>query len=136
MIRALTAKQEAFCRALAAGEMQGEAYRRIYAWNGGRRVSDQKATEEAKKPHVRARIVELKSKVVERFVWTREQKLLRLKGAVDEQLKLPGKKQLTPEQLKAMELAAKLQGQNEPEKLKVTGLGSLLQQIRKAAPKP
>jgi hypothetical protein len=40
------------------------------------------------------------------------------------------------QRLKAIEIDNKMAGHNEPEQLKVTGLGSILQKIRTSARKP
>lgn len=136
MSRRLTAKQEAFCQEIANGKLPLHAYVLAYDWNGGSAGGSKRASEESKKPLVAARIAELRGRISARLEWTRDQKLRRLQEAVDEQVAPIGKKQLTSDQLKAVELATRMQGQNEPEKLKVEGMGSLLQKIRRTAPKP
>lgn len=134
MSRRLTFKQEAFCHRIASGEAQQAAYLACYEWKGDTEVARKKASLLANKPHVAARILQLRDRAARPKILSRQRKLERLHDMVDEQV-APGK-QLTSEQLKALEIDARIQGHNEPEKLKVEGMGSLLQKIRRTAPKP
>lgn len=136
MSRRLTAKQEAFCHSIADGKTQLDAYLSAYDWHGNMTVAKTRASEEAAKPHVAARLATLRERQTTPKTLTRQRKLERLAAMVEEQVATVGNQQLTGDQLKAIELDARMQGHNEPEKLKVEGMGSLLQKIRRTAPKP
>lgn len=69
----LTAKQEAFCQAIADGMTQADAYRTAYnAKNMKPETVQVKACELAKDGKISVRVAELKSKLSARQLWTRE----------------------------------------------------------------
>lgn len=70
----LTAKQEAFCQAIASGMTQADAYRSAYSTA---KMSDKTVWENAsvlvRDSKVTARLDELKAALAEQQLWTREQ---------------------------------------------------------------
>lgn len=130
----LTAKEEAFALHIFAGRGVSEAHQLSYGGNGKATVRAAKASEVLARHHVQARIQKLRDAIAKPAILTRERKLQRLAAAVEEQI--GNGKQLTNEQLKAIEIDSRMQGHNEPEKLLVKGMGSVLQKIRQTAPKP
>ena len=130
----ITAKQEAFAQAIVAGKGPSEAYRSAYAMQGSARVVSVHAQDVLRHWLVAARIKELRDRAARPAILSRQAKLERLARAISEQV--TKKNQLTPEQIRAIEIDNRMQGHNEPEQLKVTGLGSVMQKIRRDAPKP
>ena len=82
----LTAKQEAFCQAMATGRMtQADAYRSAYSAEGMKPKSVQeRACVLAKHSKVAARIASLKQEVASKALWTREQSIEVLAGVIAE----------------------------------------------------
>jgi phage terminase small subunit len=69
----LTAKQEAFCQAIADGMTQADAYRTAY--NAGKMKPDTvhvKASTLMADGKIAARVAELRSKLAQKQLWTRE----------------------------------------------------------------
>lgn len=130
MSRRLTAKQEAFCQRIADGKTQVDAYLSAYDWKGKKAGSEKKACELAALPAVAARITQLRERASTSRTLLRVEKREMLADTAR------GTKALTDVQMKAIEIDNKMAGHNEPEKLKVEGMGSLLQKIRRTAPKP
>lgn len=130
----ITAKEEAFCTAIASGKGPSEAYRSSYDTNASAAIVTVGAQQVLRRKRVTDRIQALRDKAARPAILTRQRKLERLAAMVEEQV--ADGAQLTSEQLKAVELDAKMQGHNEPEKLKIEGLGTVLQKIRKDARKP
>ena len=81
----LTAKQEAFCQAMASGMTQADAYRSAYDAKGMKPETVQnKAHVLAKSGEVAARITSLKREVADKALWTREQSIEVLAGVIAE----------------------------------------------------
>lgn len=131
MSRRLTAKQEAFAHAIADGKTQVDAYLASYDWKGKKAGSEKKACELAALPAVAARIAALRERATTKRTLGRIEKRELLAATV-----LGHTKPLSDVQMKAIEIDNKMAGHNEPEKLKVEGMGSLLQKIRRTAAKP
>jgi|GEM_PF-867053 len=71
---ALTAKQEAFCQAIADGLSQADAYRLAYnAAKMKHETIQKRASELMKHGEVKGRVQELNSKLENKQLWTREQ---------------------------------------------------------------
>ena len=69
----LTAKQEAFCQAIADGMTQADAYRTAYnAVNMKPESVQVKACELTKDGKISVRVAELRSKLAQKQLWTRE----------------------------------------------------------------
>lgn len=82
----LTAKQEAFAQAVADGMTQADAYRKAY--DAGRMKAEtiqNNASSLMKHNGVSARIKELKAKVVEKHIWTREKSVRVLSEIADDE---------------------------------------------------
>lgn len=133
-MRRLTPKQEAFAQAVIAGKNQGEAFVSAYGSKCKKAVSQVRGCELAKQTNIAARIQQLRDRAASPAILTRQRKLERLAAAVEEQV--ADGKQLTADQIRALEVDNRMQGHNEAEQLKVSGMGSLLQQIRREARKP
>lgn len=82
----LTAKQEAFAQAVADGMTQADAYRKAY--DAGRMKAEtiqNNASSLMKHNGVSARIKELKAKVAEKHIWTREKSVRVLSEIADDE---------------------------------------------------
>lgn len=78
----LTAKQEAFCQAIADGMTQADAYRTAYnAVNMKPESVQVKACELTKDGKISVRVAELKSALSEKQLWTREKSVKALINA-------------------------------------------------------
>lgn len=81
----LTAKQEAFCQAIADGLSQAEAYRKAY--NASKSKPEtvwSKASELMADGKVAARVAELRAKLEEKALWTREMSVRALQKIAEE----------------------------------------------------
>lgn len=110
----LTAKQEAFCQGIADGLGQADAYRAAYDAEG---MKDNTiyplASKLMKNSKITARIVELKSQVQEKQLWSREMSVKALVQAYREgsgSVKVAAVKELNA-----------MHGYNEPARLSVNG---------------
>lgn len=63
----LTAKQEHFCQLIAQGKTQVFAYTKAYNSKASKKVRTNKASEEAKKPHIKQRIKEIRNEMALNF---------------------------------------------------------------------
>lgn len=80
----LTAKQEAFCQAIADGKDQATAYRTAYdAANMKDESVYPQASKLMKNPKIALRVSELKAEVAEKHLWTREMSVLGLMRAFE-----------------------------------------------------
>lgn len=80
----LTAKQEAFCQAVASGMNQSDAYRSAYdAENMKAECINVKASELASGGKVAVRIAELKDEIAAKALWTREDSVRTLKSVIE-----------------------------------------------------
>lgn len=130
----LTAKEAAFAQAIVAGKTQADSYRGAYSTKAKPEVIAVAANRVANRARVIHRITELRNLAAKPSLLTRTRKLEKLAAMVE--TVMASKQQLTPDQLKALEIDNKMQGHNEAEKIKVSGLGGLLQKIRASSPKP
>lgn len=110
----LTAKQEAFCQAIADGLGQAEAYRVAYAGNN---MSDSSiyplSSRMMKNDKIVARVAELKAQVQEKQLWSREMSIKALIQAYRQgsgAVKVSAVKELNA-----------MHGYNEPAKFNVSG---------------
>lgn len=114
----LTAKQEAFAQAIADGMGQADAYRMAYDAEG---MADStiypKASRMLNEGKIRARVDELKAKVVEKQLWTRE---MSVKGLIQAYRIAQDAKTSTGMTAAVKELNV-MHGFNEPTKLSITG---------------
>lgn len=134
MPHVLTGKQEAFAQAIVDGKGPSEAYQVAgYSVRAGAKVVSVKAAEVGRVAAVIARIAELRAKVTGAKTLDRVKKRELLAAFV---LKDETKKDLTIEQLRAMEIDNRMAGHNEPDKVNVFGLSDLLRQIRSTSRKP
>ena len=110
----LTAKQEAFCQAIADGLGQADAYRSAYDAEGMKDISIYPlASKLMKNDKVAARIAELKAQVQEKQLWSREMSIKALVEVCREgngSVKVAAVKELNA-----------MHGYNEPAKLNVNG---------------
>lgn len=108
----LTAKQEAFCQAIADGMGQADAYRTAYDAEEMKDVSIYpRASELMKNSKVAARIAELRSEVQEKQLWSREMSIKALVAAYKDgsgAVKVSAVKELNA-----------MHGYNEPAKMQV-----------------
>lgn len=82
---ALTAKQEAFCQAIADGNTQAGAYRSAYdAGKMKPETVQSKASILMGKGMVRARVAELRKAVEDKHLWTREKSVRGLANIADD----------------------------------------------------
>ena len=122
----LTAKQEAFCQAIADGMGQADAYRIAYDAEGMKDGTVYpKASRMMNEGKIRARIDELKSQVVEKQLWTRE---MSVKGLIQAYRIAQDAKTSTGMTAAVKELNV-MHGFNEPTKLSITG--SMIQRIQR-----
>jgi NH3-dependent NAD+ synthetase len=112
----LTAKQEAFCQAIADGMDQATAYRIAYDADGMKDDSVyQNASKLMKNAKVAPRIAELRSQVQEKQLWTRE---MSVKGLIQAYRIAQEAKTSTGMTAAVKELNV-MHGFNEPTKLSV-----------------
>lgn len=131
----LTAKEEAFAQAVVSGKTLSDAYRYVYSTKANPAVVSVAANRVINRPRIAQRIAQLRDRAARPAVLSRARKLERLAAMLEEQM-IPKTAQLTADQIRALEVDNRMQGHNEAEKLKVEGMGSLLQKIRKDAQKP
>lgn len=135
MVR-LTAKEEAFAQNVADGCTGSEAYRRSYGTKASNKRVSQLASRVFGRERVRARVLQLKSRTETVRALSRERKRELLARMIETE-ETAKKQKIPPAELRAMiETDNRMAGHNEPEKLKVEGIGSVLQKIRRDAPKP
>lgn len=118
----LTAKQEAFCQAIADGMTQADAYRAAY---NAEKMADktiwQKASELMADGKVSGRVDELKAELGAKQLWTRE---MSVKALVQAYRNGNGSVQVSAiKELNAMH------GYNEPAKFNISG--SIIQRIQR-----
>lgn len=108
----LTAKQEAFCQAIADGMTQADAYRSAYS---AEKTSDKvvyvKASEMMADGKISVRVAELKAALEAKQLWTREMSVKALVAAY--------KKGNGSVQVSAIKELNAMHGYNEPAKLDV-----------------
>lgn len=112
----LTAKQEAFCQAIADGMNQSDAYRSAY--NAGSMKAEtiqSKASILMSGGMVRARVNELREALASKSLWTREQSVAVLVDVIGEGEARAGDK------ISAVKVLNEMQGFNAPTKLDVSG---------------
>ena len=113
---ALTAKQEAFCQAMAGGMNQTEAYRAAYDTSG---MADKTVWDEAynlaNHPEVAPKVKLLKDELAARVLWTREQSVAVLVDVIGD-----GESRGT-DKISAVKVLNDMQGFNAPTKLEVSG---------------
>lgn len=116
----LTAKQEAFCQAIANGLNQSDAYRSAY--NAGKmkdnsiNVNASKVAADAK---VSLRIKELRDELASKSLWTREQSIAVLAGVVE------ACDAKHSDKIASVKVLNEMQGFNAPVKLDVAGSVSI-----------
>jgi len=112
----LTAKQEAFCQAIADGLGQADAYRMAYDAEGMKDSTVYpKASRMMNEGKIRARIEELKAQVADKQLWTRE---MSVKGLIQAYRIAQDAKTSTGMTAAVKELNV-MHGFNEPTKLSV-----------------
>jgi phage terminase small subunit len=112
----LTAKQEAFCQAIADGMGQADAYRIAYDAEGMKdNTVYPKASRMMNEGKISARIAELKAQVVEKQLWTREMSVKGLMSAYRIALEAKTSTGMTA----AVKELNIMHGYNEPTKLQV-----------------
>ena len=119
----LTGKQEKFCQGVADGLTQADAYRAAYNASGMRPESVQvSASKLMADPKISQRVAELRRKLAERLLWTREQSVDELKAAI-----ALAKETETPAAItSAIKELNAMHGYNAPAKLDVTTNGESL----------
>lgn len=114
----LTAKQEAFCQAIADGMGQADAYRFAYDAEGMKdNTVYPKASRMMNEGKIRARIDELRSQVAQKQLWSRE---MSVKGLVAAYRVANEGKNASGMTGAIKELNA-MHGYNEPAKLNISG---------------
>ena len=117
---ALTAKQEAFCQAIADGKNQSDAYRLAYNAEKMKPESVQvQASKLISDPKVAIRIQELKSKLESKQLWTREQSINKAIEAIE----MASNNGKPLEILKGVEVLNKMHGYDAPIKHDVKSTG-------------
>lgn len=119
---ALTAKQEAFAQALADGLNQSDAYRKAYDVQEatGKSVNEL-ASKLAKNVKVASRVDELRGKLEEKALWTRQKSVAVLADIAAGAESKAGEKVAAVKELNAMH------GFNEPAKIAVSGAISVIE---------
>lgn len=69
----LTAKQEAFCQAIADGLNQSDAYRKAYESQATDKTVNEEASKVMANPKVSTRVAQLKGALEEKALWTRQE---------------------------------------------------------------
>ena len=116
----LTSKQEAFCQAICDGISQSDAYRLSYnAANMKKETVNSKAYELIQNGEIRARIKELKSKLENKQLWTREQSINKAIEAIE----MASNNGKPLEILKGVEVLNKMHGYDAPIKHDVKSTG-------------
>lgn len=119
----LTAKQEAFAQAIADGMTQADAYRSSFNVRPGTKPESiyDSASKVMANPEVAQRVAELKEKLEEKQLWSREMSVKALIQAYREgsgSVKVAAVKELNA-----------MHGYNEPAKLNISG--SMIQRIQR-----
>lgn len=110
----LTAKQEAFCQAIADGKNQSDAYRSAY--NAGRMKAEtiqSKASILMSNGMLRARVTELREALASKSLWTREQSVAVLVDVIGDGESRGGDK------ISAVKVLNEMQGFNAPIKQEI-----------------
>lgn len=119
---ALTAKQEAFCQAIADGLSQSDAYRRAYnAEKMKPETVQNNAYNLMQNSEVKARVQELRGKLESKQLWTREQSINKAIEAIE----MASNNGKPLEILKAVEVLNKMHGYDAPIKHDVKSTGGL-----------
>ena len=122
----LTAKQEAFCQAIADGLGQADAYRMAYDTDGMKDDSVyQNASKLMKNAKVAPRIAELRAQVQEKQLWTRE---MSVKGLI-QAYRIAQEAKTSTGMTAAVKELNNMHGFNEPTKLNITG--NIIQRIQR-----
>lgn len=138
----LTPTQEAFAQAIVDGHGPSDAYRKAGYSNSSPKLVSIAAAKIQRHPAVKARIADLRARLTNRKTLERVEKREMLATFIRAKIEKvpehlgPGVIIFSREQLSALEIDNRMAGHNEAEKLKVTGMGSVLQKIRRDAPKP
>lgn len=113
----LTEKQEKFCRAIAEGLNQYDAYREAFdpAPTVKRESIEPAASRLVNKDKIQARIAELRASITKRWAWTREDSINTLKQVIAE-----GK---GSERVAAVKELNAMHGFQEAKKLDISGSG-------------
>lgn len=108
----LTAKQEAFAQGVANGLTVSDAYRKAYNSEGTSKTINEMGSKQLANPKIRARVDELKSKLVAKALWTREKSVQAL-AAIAEGADKPAEIVAAVKELNAMH------GFNAPSKMEI-----------------
>jgi hypothetical protein len=128
--RKITAKQEAFANYVASGLPPSESYRRAYNTKGSPAVVSVKAAELKRNPLVAAFITRFQEENRQTRLWERVDKRRLLAQVMGDPDMDTGRK------LEAIKIDNAMTGDDAPQKVEVTGIGDLIDLIRKKAPKP
>ena len=114
---ALTAKQEAFCQAIADGLSQADAYRRAYKAEKMKPESVQRMAHKLIKDlKVTSRVQELQSELKSKQLWTREQSVTTIMLGLES-----AKRNDKPMEIfKSVELLNKMFGYDAPQKVEIS----------------
>lgn len=124
----LTAKQEAFCQAIADGLNQSDAYRKAYDASGMKAETvNKRASELMASGEVAGRVDELREALAEKAVWSRLDSIQALREIAYGGESRPTEKVAAIKELNAMH------GYNAPAKLELSG--SVAHGILKVPPK-
>ena len=116
----LTAKQEAFCHAIAGGMNQSDAYRSAYNASKATPASvNQLASKLAAEIKVSSRVDELRKELANKSLWTREQSIAVLAGVVE------ACDAKHSDKIASVKVLNEMQGFNAPVKLDVAGSVSI-----------
>jgi hypothetical protein len=115
-----------FCELIAAGETQTDAWLKA-GYNVSKSVAAANAYETLKKPHIKARVEELRKPQTRQTLSSRDHKRLMLMRTFEN----PAVKMA--DRLRALELDAKLAGQFEPDRTEIDVGNRTLQSIRERA---
>lgn len=117
---ALTAKQEAFCQAIADGKTQADAYRSAYNCVNMKDSSVwEKASELMSDVKVTSRVKELRDSLAAKSLWSRERSVIRLAKIADES-------DSNTEAIAAVKELNAMHGFNAPTKSELTVKGGLV----------
>lgn len=133
-MRRITPKQEAFAQLIVDGNPPSKAFRIAYDSKASVKVVSIMAQRVLKHHLVIRRCQELQSKAEAARTLGRIRKREMLARMLVRPLGQSGS--LSREQLKAIEIDNVMAGHNEPEKIEVSGVGELVDMIRREAPKP
>jgi hypothetical protein len=136
-MRRPTAKELAFAKATVDGSPPSQAYRIAYhTQKCSAHVVSVAAQGILNRPVVVAEIARLRALAETPKTLSRQRKRELLAKQIEDEITQKGQALAAADIHRALEIDNRMAGHNEPDPIKIEGLGSLLQKIRKEAKKP